>query len=74
MTVIYRWAEHQIDQMPKLATELVRRGVTVLATGGSQAAFAAKTAQPRQFLFFSSSLPIRSSLALSQASRDRTEI
>jgi putative tryptophan/tyrosine transport system substrate-binding protein len=37
VAIEYRWAEGQYDRLPALATELVRRGVTVLAaTGGLQ--------------------------------------
>src|SRR5262245_58357983 len=43
--VPYRWAENQIDRMPALAAELVRRQVAVIAaTGGPPAVFAAKAA------------------------------
>jgi putative ABC transport system substrate-binding protein len=45
VTVAYCWAENQIDRLPALAAELVRRQVSVIATSGSPAAtFAAKTA------------------------------
>ena len=44
VTVIYRWAENEMDRMPGLAAELVRRQVTVLVTGGLPAAIAAKAA------------------------------
>jgi putative ABC transport system substrate-binding protein len=45
VTVAYRWAENQIDRMPALAAELVRRQVAVIAaTGGPPAVFAAKAA------------------------------
>ena len=45
VSVLYRWAENQHDRLPALATELVHRGVSVIAaTGGPPAAFAAKAA------------------------------
>jgi putative tryptophan/tyrosine transport system substrate-binding protein len=44
VSIEYRWAEDHEDQLPALATELVQRGVTVIAAGGSSASKAAKTA------------------------------
>jgi putative ABC transport system substrate-binding protein len=45
VTVDYRWAEDQLDRLPELAAELVRRRVgAIAAPGGVAPAFAAKAA------------------------------
>ena len=52
VTIEYRWAENQIDRIPQLAAELVRRQVTVIVTGGNAtlAVKAATTTIPIVFL------------------------
>jgi putative ABC transport system substrate-binding protein len=48
VTIEYYWGENQVDRLPTLAAELVRRPVSVIAAASASAAFAAK-GQPPQF-------------------------
>jgi ABC-type uncharacterized transport system substrate-binding protein len=55
VAIAYRWAEDQLDRLPALAADLVRRQVAVIATVTSHSTFAAKAA--------TTSIPIIFSLA-----------
>src|SRR5262249_42833418 len=44
VTITYRFANNQIDELPALAADLVRHGAAVIATAGDDVALAAKAA------------------------------
>src|SRR5215470_14317750 len=44
ITIEYRWADGNVDQLPELAKDLVRQNVDVIVAGGSVGANAAKRA------------------------------
>ena len=69
VTIIYRWAENQVDRLPGLAAELVRRPVAVIvASGGPNVVFAAKAATTTiPILFLTAEDPVRLGLVASLA-------
>jgi len=53
VTVEYRFADNQLDRLPTMASDLVRRQVAVIVTGGDASSFAAKAATATIPIIFS---------------------
>jgi putative ABC transport system substrate-binding protein len=71
VAIEYRNAENQLDRLPALADELVRRPVNVLAAGGGPAAAAAKAATTTiPIAFFAAGDPVKLGLVTSMSRPD----
>src|SRR5262245_27614428 len=68
ISIEYRWAENQVDRLPALAADLVRRRVVVIVSGGGPASMAAgKATSSIPIVFLVAEDPVRLGLVASLA-------
>jgi len=66
VTIEFRWANNEIERLPELAADLVRRRVAVIATGTTNATLAAKSATTTIPIIFHATVdPVQAGLVAS---------